>query len=288
MIISKPSVADRETYSAFEGTDFAEKLRTENITRLFVGGLATDYCVLNTVLGARQRGFEVFLLRDSIRAVNAHPNDGRNAEQKMKLSGVVLIELNQLVAPNMKPGGLLTDLYQLTMLQGYSANRMEETAVFEFFVRELPANRHYLVAAGLEQVLQFLEDLRFDADELEWLAGTQRFESEFLDSLGHLHFTGDVDAMPEGTVFFAQEPIVRITASLPQAQLVETRLINLLHFQTLIASKAARCVLAAPGKVLVDFGLRRAHGAEAGVSGGTRQLSGGIQRHFRCAGRTAL
>src|SRR5205823_6382049 len=97
----------------------------------------------------------------------------------------------------------------------------------------------------------------------EWLASTKQFRREFLDALGDLRFTGDVEAMPEGTVCFANEPILRVTAPLPQAQIVETRIINLLHFQTLVASKAARCVLAAPGRSLVDFGLRRAHGADA-------------------------
>ncbi len=160
---------------------------------------------------------------------------------------------------------LLTDLYQLTMLQGYRQHGMEDTAVFEFFVRKLPAQRGFLVAAGLEQTLQFLEDLHFTAEELAWLAGTGKFDDDFIDYLRDLRFRGDVHAMAEGTPFFSDEPILRVTAPLPQAQLVESRLINLLHFQSLIASKAARCVLAAPDKLLVDFGLRRAHGAEAGL-----------------------
>ena len=160
---------------------------------------------------------------------------------------------------------LLTDLYQLTMLQGYHDYGMTEAAVFEFFVRRLRPGREFLMAAGLEQALDFLEAARFTAAELEWLASTRRFSAAFLDSLATLRFEGEVHAMPEGTVFFPDEPILRVTAPLAQAQLVETRLINLLHLQTLIASKAARCVLRAPGKLLVDFGLRRAHGAEAGL-----------------------
>lgn len=166
---------------------------------------------------------------------------------------------------NPQTSALLTDLYQLTMLQGYFDQRMEETAVFEFFVRRLPPNRGFLMAAGLEQVLEYLETLRFTPEELGWLERCGRFTKEFVDYLERLRFTGDVHAMLEGTIFFPDEPIVRITAPLPQAQLLETRLINLLHFQTLIASKAARSVLAAPGKLLIDFGLRRAHGAEAGL-----------------------
>lgn len=160
---------------------------------------------------------------------------------------------------------LLTDLYQLTMLQAYFDQGMADTAVFEFFVRKLPDSRNFLVAAGLEQVLDFLEDLRFTPQELDWLAGCGRLHSRFVDSLHELRFTGDVQAMPEGTIFYADEPILRVVAPLPQAQLVETRIINLLQFQTLVASKAARIRLTAPNKLLVDFGLRRAHGAEAGL-----------------------
>ncbi|OGS95373.1 MAG: nicotinate phosphoribosyltransferase [Gallionellales bacterium RIFCSPLOWO2_02_FULL_57_47] len=168
-------------------------------------------------------------------------------------------------AGNLAGSALLTDLYQLTMLQGYHDSGMEDVAVFEFFVRKLRSGRGFLMAAGLEQSLQFLEGLRFSPDELAWLASTGRFNNGFLAQLETLRFTGDVHAMPEGTVFFPNEPILRVTAPIAQAQLVETRLINLLHFQTLIASKAARMVLVAPDKLLVDFGLRRAHGAEAGL-----------------------
>jgi nicotinate phosphoribosyltransferase len=160
---------------------------------------------------------------------------------------------------------LLTDLYQLTMLQGYFDHGMEGTAVFEFFVRRLPEKRNFLMAAGLEQVLSYLENLHFTDEELGWLNDSGRFSKPLVDYLGQLHFTGDVHAMPEGTIFFPDEPILRITAPLPQAQLVESRIINILHFQTLIVSKAARCKLVAPDKLLVDFGLRRAHGAEAGL-----------------------
>ncbi len=167
----------------------------------------------------------------------------------------------------MNPGGsvLLTDLYQLTMLQGYHDAGMAETAVFEFFVRRLRPGRGFLMAAGLEQCLEFLEQVRFTPEELAWLASTGRFSAGFLASLETLRFSGDVHAMLEGTVFFPNEPILRVTAPIAEAQLVETRLINLLHLETLIASKAARAVLMAPGKLLVDFGLRRAHGAEAGL-----------------------
>ncbi|MBI5265074.1 MAG: nicotinate phosphoribosyltransferase [Bradyrhizobium sp.] len=162
------------------------------------------------------------------------------------------------------PSALLTDLYQLNMVQAYLESGQTGTAVFEFFVRKLPAQRAFLMAAGLEQVLDLLETLRFSPDELDWLERSGRFGAGLIDYLAKFRFSGEVHAMPEGTVFFANEPILRVTAPLPEAQLVETRLINVLHFQSLIASKAARMVQLAPGKLLVDFGLRRAHGSEAG------------------------
>ena len=160
---------------------------------------------------------------------------------------------------------LLIDLYQLNMIQAYLDRGQTDTAVFEFFVRKLPAGRNFLVAAGLETALEYLENLRFSPEDIDWLARSGRFRPDLLDYLAAFRFSGDVHAMAEGTVFFPNEPILRVTAPLPEAQMVETRLINILHFQTVIAAKAARMVLAAPGKRLVDFGLRRAHGAEAGL-----------------------
>jgi nicotinate phosphoribosyltransferase len=168
----------------------------------------------------------------------------------------------------MTPGAaptLLTDLYQLTMLQAYHASGMNDTAVFEFFVRRLPERRNFLLAAGLEQVLDMLETLRFEGAELDWLRRQSRFNAAFVDSLADLRFSGDVDAVPEGTPCFADEPLLRVIAPLREAQLIESRVINLLQFQTLVASKAARVRLAAGDALLVDFGMRRAHGAEAAL-----------------------
>ena len=159
---------------------------------------------------------------------------------------------------------LLTDAYQLRMAAAYFDRSMNDVAVFEFFARRLTDDRNFFVSAGLEQLLEFLENLCFSEAELGWLA-EQGFRTDFVRFLRELRFTGDVYAIPEGTVFFPLEPVVRIVAPLAEAQLVESRLINLLQFQILIASKAARCVLAAPGKLLVDFGLRRSHGAEAAL-----------------------
>ena len=164
-----------------------------------------------------------------------------------------------------RSSALLTDLYQINMMQAYLDRGATDTAVFELFARNLPPRRGFLVAAGLEQALQFLETLQISAAEMEWLKSTGRFRPNLIDYLSSLRFTGDVHAMAEGSVFFANEPILRVTAPLPQAQFVESRLINIVHYQTLIAAKAARMMLAAPNKVLVDFGFRRAHGAEAGL-----------------------
>jgi len=160
---------------------------------------------------------------------------------------------------------LTTDLYELNMIQAYLDQAEDKEAVFEFFVRRLPARRGFLLAAGLADALDFLETLLFSKADIEWLKSTGRFRKNLLDYLSGFRFTGDVHAIPEGTVCFPNEPLLRITAPLLQAQLLETRLTNILHFQSLIASKAARMVLAAPGKTLADFGLRTAHGAEAGL-----------------------
>lgn len=160
---------------------------------------------------------------------------------------------------------LHTDLYQLTMMQAYWRAGMVGEAAFEFFVRRLPPRRRFLIAAGLEQALDFLEALTASPEDVAWLRATGRFDDSFLDWLAGQRFNGTVEAVPEGTVVFPDEPLLRVVAPLPVAQLVETQLINVLHFQTVIASKAARMVLAADGKTLVDFGYRRAHGAEAGL-----------------------
>ena len=160
---------------------------------------------------------------------------------------------------------LLTDFYQLTMAHAYFERGMNDTAVFELFVRRLPGNRGFLIAAGLEQVIECLESFRFEPADIEFLASLGTFPQRFLDWLAEQRFTGSVHAMPEGTPFFANEPILRVTAPLVEAQLVESRVLNLMHFQTMVASKAARCTLVAGGRKLVDFGMRRAHGGEAAV-----------------------
>lgn len=163
------------------------------------------------------------------------------------------------------PSVLLTDWYQLSMLDAYYRLGMTQTAVFEFFVRRLPERRSFLIAAGLDQLLEYLENVRFTPEEIAWLESTKRFSASTLQRLASFRFTGRVFAVLEGTVFFASEPILRVEAPLPEAQLVESRIVSLLHYQTLVASKAARCRLAAPKAELIDFGMRRAHGAEAAL-----------------------
>jgi nicotinate phosphoribosyltransferase len=160
---------------------------------------------------------------------------------------------------------LLTDLYQLTMAQAYWRESLLEPAVFSLSVRRLPPRRNFLLACGLDDALQYLETLRFDDDALGYLDGLGGFRPDFLDWLGSLRFTGEVRAVPEGTPVFADEPILEVRASLPEAQIVETFLMNQLHLQTVLASKAARVVAAADGRRVVDFGLRRMHGSDAGL-----------------------
>ncbi|MGB6877713.1 MAG: nicotinate phosphoribosyltransferase [Candidatus Acidiferrales bacterium] len=164
--------------------------------------------------------------------------------------------------------GLLADLYEMTMAAGYFQSGFEARATFELFVRQLPPERNYLVAAGLEQALDFLQSVRFAPDEIDYLRHEPVFRhvcGGFFDYLSQFHFTGEVWAVPEGSVIFANEPILRVTAPIIEAQLVETRLLSAINFQTTVASRAARLVTAAGDKPVVEFGARRAHGAEAGI-----------------------
>ena len=173
---------------------------------------------------------------------------------------------------------LLTDLYELTMMQAYFEEGLHEPAVFDLFFRKLPPKRGYLLAAGLETCLSYLESLRFSAESLDYLASLETFSSAFLDYLADFRFTGDVRAVPEGTPVFPNEPLLEVEAPLPQAQLAETFLLNQVHLQTLLASKASRVVDAAAGRPVVDFGARRMHGIDASLK---------AARAFHIAGLTA-
>ena len=160
---------------------------------------------------------------------------------------------------------LFADLYEVTMARAYAAEGMSRTAVFELFFRQLPTSRNYVLAAGLSDVLEFLESFHFDRDDLAYLRSLGLFPDEFLESLSAVRFTGDVFAALEGTIVFPNEPLVQVIAPILEAQLVETFVLNQIHLQSVIASKAARVIAAARGRTVVDFGSRRAHGTDAAL-----------------------
>jgi nicotinate phosphoribosyltransferase len=171
---------------------------------------------------------------------------------------------------------LLTDLYELTMAAGYFDHQMFEPATFSLFIRNYPPSRRYFVSAGLADVLSYLQDLRFTPEDLEYLEGIELFKPEFLSYLDEFRFRGDVYAIPEGRLFFVNEPVLEITAPLIEAQIVETLIINIINFQSMIATKASRCVHAAWPRKLVDFSLRRTHGADAGLKVARASFIGGF------------
>src|SRR5580692_6368798 len=177
------------------------------------------------------------------------------------------------------PLGLSTDLYQLTMAAGYfEAGKLEERATFELFVRRLPHNRNFVLAAGLAQAVEYLLNLRYTAEEIDYLRALPQFahaSSGFFDYLAALRFTGDLFAVPEGTPLFANEPFLTLRAPLVEAQIPETYLLATIGFQSMIATKAARMVKAALGRSVVEFGTRRAHSPEAGVFAGRASYIGG-------------
>jgi len=172
---------------------------------------------------------------------------------------------------------LFTDLYQLTMLQAYFEEDLNDTAVFSLFVRRLPARRNFLLACGLDTVLDLLQNLRFNEEEIAYLASIGKFSHRFLDWLRDFRFTGDVHAVPEGTPIFSNEPILEIVATLPQAQLVETLIMNQIQLQTMFASKAWRVVSAAQGRSVIDFASRRMHGIDAALKGARAFYIGGVE-----------
>ena len=181
---------------------------------------------------------------------------------------------------------LFTDLYELTMAQAYQAEGMDQLAVFELAFREMPRNRNYIVAAGFQDVLDFLTDFHFSAGEIDYLRVNGEFSDVFLNSLERLRFTGDVNAVPEGTLVFPNEPLLQVIAPIAEAQLIETFVLNQIHFQSIAATKAARVVAAAHGRMIVDFGSRRCHGIDAAlkVSRAT-YLAGGAGTSNALAGK---
>ena len=168
-------------------------------------------------------------------------------------------------APYLAEPGLVTDLYELTMAQTYFQHGMSAPATFSLFIRTYPPGRAYFVVAGLEDVLRYLEEWCFPGESIDYLRSTGIFQNDFLEYLSRTRFTGDVWAVPEGRVFFSDEPVLEVTGPLVEAQAVETYIINQVNLQTMIATKAARCVWAAGSRSLVDFSLRRTHGVDAGM-----------------------
>ena len=170
---------------------------------------------------------------------------------------------------------LLTDLYELTMMQGYFKNPTDQTVVFDMFYRDNPCGGGFAICAGLEQVIEYIENLRFTDADIEYLRGLSIFEEDFLEYLRSFHFTGDIYAIPEGTVIFPREPMVKVVAPIMEAQLVETAILNIMNHQSLIATKAARVCYAAKGDGIMEFGLRRAQGPDAGIFGARAAVIGG-------------
>ena len=171
---------------------------------------------------------------------------------------------------------LLTDLYELTMMQGYFKNKdRNETVIFDAFYRNNPCGGGYAVAAGLAQLIDYIKELHFAPQDIDYLSGLGIFEKDFLDYLADFHFSGDIYAIPEGTVIFPREPLVKVIAPIMEAQLVETAILNIINHQSLIATKAARVCYAARGDGIMEFGLRRAQGPDAGIYGARAAMIGG-------------
>lgn len=171
---------------------------------------------------------------------------------------------------------LLTDLYELTMMQGYFREKdVNETVIFDAFYRNNPDNNGYAICAGLEQVVEYIENLHFEQADIDYLRTTGLFGEDFLDYLLHFRFSGDIYAIPEGTVIFPREPLVKVIAPIMEAQLIETALLNIINHQSLIATKAARVVHAAQGDGVMEFGLRRAQGPDAGIYGARAAMIAG-------------
>jgi len=170
---------------------------------------------------------------------------------------------------------LLTDLYELTMMQGYFKSNSRQTVVFDMFYRKNPSEGGYAIAAGLEQVIQYIKELKFEKEDIDYLAGLGIFDGDFLDYLSTFRFTGDIYAVPEGTVVFPKEPLLKVIAPIMEAQLVETAILNIINHQSLIATKASRVVYAAKGDGVMEFGLRRAQGPDAGTYGARAAMIGG-------------
>lgn len=253
-------------YSAFEALGLPERLTQAGVGDLFICGLATDYCVRATALDAVRRGYRTTLLADLTAGVA--PETTAQALAEMRAAGVAMGFSNLPAGYEDGPAAesaLITDAYEITMATSYLHHGLNPTSTFSLFVRRLPRSRGFLVAAGIEDCVDFLLGTRFTQADLEFLHAELHLNQATLDELQALRFTGDVWAIPEGRVVLANEPLLEVTAPLVEAQLPETYLLNRMTLQTMLATKAVRCVLAAAGATLVDFGLRRTQGVDAGM-----------------------
>ena len=295
LIVSKGDDPGREAYSGFQagGVDLAGWLNERGVRHVFITGLATDYCVRATALDARAAGFEVTVIEDAVRGVA--PETTAAALRDLDRAGVARIGSIALLEPSAGASptqrrepdagmrwarredlALLTDFYELTMMSGYwRTGRHEAPASFEYFFRDLPPDNGFAVSAGLEQLLDFVEHFRFTECDLDYLGGLHVFPAAFLDYLRDFRLSCDVWAVPEGTLVFPHEPVLRVEGPLAEAQLLETAVLNALNYPTLVATKTARICLAAGGDTVMEFGLRRAQGPDGGISGARAAYIGG-------------
>jgi nicotinate phosphoribosyltransferase len=295
LIVSKGDEPGREAYSGFQagGIDLAAWLGERGVRRVFVTGLATDYCVRATALDARAAGFKVTLVEDAVRGVAPETTAAalRDLDEAgvARTTSVALLEQGAAASPaephepdvgmrwaRREDLALLTDFYELTMMSGYwRTGRHDLPTSFEYFFRDLPPDNGFAIAAGLEQLLDLVEHFRFTECDLDYLAGLSVFPQAFLDYLRDFRLSCDIWAVPEGTVIFPHEPVLRVEGPLAEAQLLETAVLNALNYPTLIATKTARICLAANGDTVMEFGLRRAQGPDGGISGARAAYIGG-------------
>jgi nicotinate phosphoribosyltransferase len=291
----KKGVGGEDGYSGFtvrhpvDGTEHPTPLdgllRSHRIERVVVVGLATDYCVKETALDARRLGYPTEVIGGAVRAVDLRPGDGDRALDQIREAGGIV-----RAGPGPWVGdadlGLFTDLYELTMAAAYLRSDLTDPATFDLFVRRLPPDRNYLVAAGVDDAIDHLDRVRFDDAALAYLESLAMFDTAFLDYLAGFRFSGDVAAVEEGEVVYAGEPLLRVTAPVIEAQIVETLLLNTVGFQTMVASKAARMTTAAGTRSFVDFSARRDQGADAALKAArAAYLAGAAGTSLVLAGR---
>lgn len=227
----------------------------------------SDYTIENRIISAYRADYVIcgHLTVPAARAIcTRQPKKGAQPERKRDFMSTMNLTL-------------LTDLYEITMMQGYFKTNNHDVVVFDAFYRSNPCNGGYAVCAGLEQVIDYIKQLRFSGEDIEYLRSLSMFEEDFLDYLKEFRFSGDIYAVPEGTVVFPREPLLKVIAPIMEAQLIETAVLNIINHQSLIATKAARVCYAAKGDGVMEFGLRRAQGPDSGVYGARAAIIGGCK-----------